>query len=122
RFEPMILPFGVALGTGGELFASETYYDDIRGLTGTGLSSPTFNPGVPLPYYADPAGLALNNEGSVLYVTDPTNNTVSALNLANNQTTVFLTSSSGLDQPVDVASDTSDHVYVLNQGTGGNGS
>ncbi len=122
KFVPMIPPFGVALGNGGEIFASETYYDDIRGLTGTGISSPTFNPGVPLPYYANPAGVALNNEGTVLYVTDPSQNTVSALNLANNQTTVFLNTSNNIYQPVDVASDSSDNVYVLNQGTGGNGS
>ena len=122
RFVPMLSPFGVAIGNGGEIFASETHFDDIRGLTSAGLTSPTFNPGVPLPYYVNPAGIALNNEGTVLYVTDPTNNTVSALNLANNQTTVFLTSSSGIYQPIDVASDTSDNIYVLNQGTGGNGS
>jgi len=121
KFVPMILPFGVALGNGGEIFATETYYDDIRGLTGTGLSSPSFNPGVPLSYYANPAGLALNSESTVLYVTDPTNNTVSALKLANNQTTVFLTSSNLLSRPVDVGTDGGDHVYVLNQGVGGNG-
>jgi len=121
KFVPMVLPFGVALGSGGEIFTAETYYDDVRGLTGTGLSSPTFNPGVPLPYYGSPAGLALNSESTVLYVTDPTNNTVSALKLANNQTTVFLTSSNLLSLPVDVATDGSDNVYVLNQGIGANG-
>ena len=122
KFVSMILPFGVAAGNAGEIFTSESYYHDIRGLTGTGLTSPTFTPGVPLPYYGIPAGIALNNEGTVLYVTDPTNNTVSALNFANNQTTAFLNSSSNIQQPVDVASDSSDNVYVLNQGTGGNGS
>jgi DNA-binding beta-propeller fold protein YncE len=114
KFVSMILPFGVAAGNAGEIFTSESYYHDIRGLTGTGLTSPTFTPGVPLPYYGIPAGIALNNEGTVLYVTDPTNNTVSALNFANNQTTAFLNSSSNIQQPVDVASDSSDNVYVLN--------
>jgi sugar lactone lactonase YvrE len=122
KFVPMILPSGIALGDGGELFASETYYEDIRGLTGTGLTSPTSNPGVPLPVYSSPAGIALNNTSTLLFIADPTNNTISKLNLGNNQTTVFLDSSSGIYQPVDVALDSSDNLYVLNQGTGGNGS
>ena len=37
-FVPMVSPFGVAVGTGGGVFASETYYDDIRELLDTGLS------------------------------------------------------------------------------------
>ena len=122
KFVPMISPVGVAAGNGGEIFASETYYGDIRGLTGTGITGPTSNPGVPLPYFAYPGGIALNNEGTMLYVTEPTNHTLSTLNLANNQITVFLNSSNGLAYPVDVAVDSSDNLYVLNQGTGTNGS
>ena len=121
KFVPMVLPSGVAVGNAG-VFASETYYQDIRGLTGTGLAAPAFNPGVPLPFYSSLAGIALNSESTILYIADPTNNTVSVLNLANNQTTVFLNSSNGIYQPVDVAVDSSDNLYVLNQGTGGNGS
>jgi hypothetical protein len=123
RFVPMVSPVGLALGNNGELFASETYYEDIRGLTGTGISSPVSNPGVPLPYYAAPyaapAGIALNPGGTILYVADPTKNTVSAL--SNNLTTIFLNSSNGLVTPVDVAVDSSDNIYVLNQGIGTNG-
>ncbi len=122
KFVPMVLPSGVAAGAGGEIFTSETFYEDIRGLTGTGLTSPAFNPGVPLPVYSSLAGIALNNESTGLFIADPTNNTISQLNLANNQTTVFLNSSNGIYQPVDVALDSSDNLYVLNQGTGGNGS
>ena len=122
KFVPMVLPSGVAAGNGGEIFTSETFYEDIRGLTATGLTSPSFNPGVPLPVYSSLAGIALNNESTELFIADPTNNTVSQLNLANNQTTVFLNSSNGIYQPVDVALDSSDNLYVLNQGTGGNGS
>jgi hypothetical protein len=121
KFVPMVLPSGVAVGNAG-VFASETYYQDIRGLTGTGLAAPAFNPGVPLPFYSSLAGIALNSESTILYIADPTNNTVSVLNLANNQTTIFLNSSNGIYQPVDVAVDSSDNLYVLNQGTGGNGS
>jgi DNA-binding beta-propeller fold protein YncE len=121
QFVPMVRPSGVTIGNAG-VFASETYYQDIRGLTGTGLAAPAFNPGVPLPFYSSPAGIALNSESTILYIADPTNNTVSVLNLANNQTTVFLNSSNGIYQPVDVAVDSSDNLYVLNQGTGGNGS
>ena len=122
KFVPMIQPFGITVGNGGEIFASETYYDDIRGLTGTGLTSPSFNPGFPLPVYSSLAGIALNNLGTSLFIADPTNNTISKLNLANNQTTVFLDASSGIYQPVDVGLDSSDNLYVLNQGIGGNGS
>ncbi len=122
KFVPMIQPFGITAGNGGEIFDSETYYEDIRGLTGTGLVSPSFNPGVPLPVYSSPAGIALNNESTSLFVADPINNTISQLNLVNNQTTVLLGSDSGIYQPVDVGLDSSDNLYVLNQGTGGNGS
>lgn len=121
QFVPMVIPFGVAAGSGGEIFASEDYYGDIRGLTGTGLTSPTFNPEVPLPAYSNPAGIALNNEGTSLFIANPTNNTISQLDLTGNQTTVYLDSNNGINQPVDVALDSSDNLYVLNQGTGGNG-
>jgi hypothetical protein len=117
----MVRPSGVTIGNAG-VFASETYYQDIRGLTGTGLAAPAFNPGVPLPFYSSPAGIALNSSGTKLFVADPTNDTISILNLVNNQTTVFLNASNGIYQPVDVALDSSDNLYVLNQGTGGNGS
>jgi fibronectin type 3 domain-containing protein/sugar lactone lactonase YvrE len=122
KFLPMVSPSGVAVGSGGEVFASETYYEDIRGLIGTVLTYPAVNSSVPLSYYSSPAGIALNFESTVLYVADPTNNTVSALNLANNQTTVFLNSGNGLTNPVDVAVDNNDNLFVLNQGGGGNGS
>jgi len=118
----MVSPSGVAAGNDGEVFASETYYEDIRGLTATDVNYPPSNPGVPLPVYSSPTGIALNNENTELYIADLTNNTISQLNLANNQTTVFLDASSGIYQPVDVALDSSDNLYVLNQGTGGDGS
>jgi sugar lactone lactonase YvrE len=121
-FVPMLAPFGVAVDNNGDVFDSETVYTDVREMTGTTLTPPPSSPGVPLPVYSSPAGIALNNEGTFLFVADPTNNTISELDLANNQTTVFLDSGSGIYQPVDVGSDSSDNIYVLNQGTGGNGS
>jgi len=121
QFIPMISPSGVAVGNG-EVFASETYYDDIRGLLGSGVTYPAANTGVPLPVYSSPAGIALNSLGTILFVADPINDTVSALDLTLNDTTVFLNASNGIYQPVDVGVDTSDNIYVLNQGTGGNGS
>ncbi len=39
NFVPMFQPFGLAIGNGGMIFASETYYGDIRGLIGTGLTA-----------------------------------------------------------------------------------
>ncbi len=121
QFVPMISPGGVAVGNG-VVFASETYYDDIRGLLGSGFTYPAANPGLPLPVYSSPAGIVLNSLGTILFVADPVNDTVSALDLKGNGTTVFLNASNGIYQPVDVGVDTSDNVYVLNQGTGGNGS
>ena len=121
QFVPMVQPSGVAVGDG-YVFASEVFYDDIRGVLGTGISAASFNPGVPLPVFAQPAGIALNTVGNQLFITDTTNSTVRVLNLVNNTTTTFLTASNGIYQPVDVAVDGSDNLYVLNQGTGGNGS
>jgi DNA-binding beta-propeller fold protein YncE len=121
QFVPMIMPVGVAVGNG-TVFASETYFDDVRGLNSSGVTTPTFNPGVPLPIYSEPAGIALNTLGTSLFITDFTNNTIWALNLNNNATSIFLDSSNGIYQPVDVAVDNKDNLYVLNQGTGGNGS
>ena len=122
RFVPIGLPYGVAVDGSGNLFDSEVTNSVIRRITGTSLTAPASNPGVPLPVYASPEGIALNEEGSILYVADPTNQTISTLNLSDNQTSVFLDSSSGIYRPVDVALDSSDNVYVLNQGTGNNGS
>ena len=122
RFVPMVSPFGVALGNGGELFASETYYKDIRGLTGTGMTSPTFNPGVPLPYFGAPQGLAFDNLDNSLFIADSANNAVQWLDLNNNSTTTFLTPADGILNPASVLVDTNNNVYVLNQNTGANGS
>ena len=122
HFVPMVSPFSVAVDGSGDVFASETFYGDIRRMTGSALTGPTSNPGVPLPVYSSPAGMSLNNESTELFVADPINDTISTLNLANNQTTVFLDSNSGIYKPVDVTVDINDNVYVLNQGTGGNGS
>jgi DNA-binding beta-propeller fold protein YncE len=122
EFVPMVSPFGVAVDSSGDIFDSESFYGDIRELTDTTLTGPTSNPGVPLPVYSSPAGMSLNNESTLLFVADPVNDTISALDFANNTTTVFLNSSNGIYEPVGVAVDVNDNVYVLNQGTGGNGS
>ena len=121
QFAPMVAPVGVALNSVGEVFSSETVYNDIRKVTGTGLGS------TPVPYYhsplfGSPRGVALNTVGSVLYVADQGSNVVKALNLGSNVTTNWLGAANGLNHPVDVALDTGDNLYVLNQGTGGNGS
>jgi len=120
NFVPMVSPLGVAIGDG-FVFASETRYADIRGLAST-IAPPTTTPGVPIPVYASLGGMALNEENSKLFISDPTSNTVRVLNLLNNSTTVALNAANGLNHPVDVAVDSSDNLYVLNQGTGNNGS
>jgi sugar lactone lactonase YvrE len=122
RFVPMAEPVGVAVGSDGVVFASEDFYSDVREMTGTAVPSPGAVPTIDFPAFLSLGGVALNSSNTVLYITDPVNNTVSALNLANNQTTVVLDSSSGIYQPVDVALDIDNNLYVLNQGTGGDGS
>jgi VCBS repeat-containing protein len=117
----MVAPVGVALDSAGEVFSSETVFNDIRKVVGTGLAS-TPTPYFRSPLFSGPRGLALNSVGSLLYIADQTNNAIQALNLANNLTTTFLNTNNGISQPVDVAVDTSDNLYVLNRGTAGNGS
>jgi VCBS repeat-containing protein len=121
QFAPMLAPLGVALNSAGEVFSSETVYNDIRKVTGTGLGW-TAVPYFRSPLFGSPRGVALNTVGSVVYVADQGSNTVKALNLGNNVTTNWLGVVNGMSRPVDVAVDLSDNVYVLNQGTGGNGS
>jgi DNA-binding beta-propeller fold protein YncE len=121
QFAPMMSPVGVALNSAGEVFSSEALYNDIRKLLDTGLAS-TPPPDFPSPIFKGPRGIALNSVGSLLYIADQTNNAIQGLNLANNLTTTFLNANDGISQPVDVAVDISDSLYVLNRGTAGNGS
>jgi len=122
KFVPMVQPFGVAVGASGQVFDSEVAYDDIREMLGTSVSAPGTPPGLDFPVFSSLGGVALNSSNTLLYATDPVADTVSILDLANNQTTVYLDGGSGLYEPVDVALDVNDNLYVLNQGTGGNGS
>ncbi len=122
RFVSMLSPVAVAVGSGGTVYASETTYHDIRGLQNTGLSGPAPGPFDVLPYFSGPGGVALDSGGSHLFIADPADNAVDVLDFGDNQTTLFLSASNGLFRPVDVAEDGADNLYVLNQGTGGNGS
>ncbi len=121
QFLPMNAPIGLAVSPAGIIYDSEPTNQAIRGLTAP-ITPPPVVPVAPLPFFSAVAGIALNSMSTELFITDPTNNTVSVLNLANNQTSLFLDSYSGIYQPVDVAVDSSDNIFVLNQGTGGNGS
>ncbi|MEI7808276.1 MAG: FN3 associated domain-containing protein, partial [Verrucomicrobiota bacterium] len=122
QFLPMNAPIGLAVNSpDGIIYDSEPTNQAIRRLM-TGTNWPPAVPVAPLPFFSAIAGIALNSMSTELFITDPTNNTVSVLNLANNQTSLFLDSYNGIYQPVDVAVDSSDNIFVLNQGTGGNGS
>lgn len=121
RFVPMNDPVGLAVSPAGIIYDSEPTNQDIRGFTAA-IAAPPAVPVAPLPFFSAVAGIALNSMSTELFITDPTNNTVSILDLTGNQMSIFLDASSGIYQPVDVALDSSDNVYVLNQGTGGNGS
>ena len=115
---PMIAPSGIAMSSvGGVVYVSEPVSQDIRGLTTTNAAGPNPAPIVVLPFYGQPAGIALNSAGTSLFVADSANNQVDVLNLVNNLTTIY-SPATNLATPVDVAVDSSDNLYVLNQGTG----
>ncbi|MEI8288091.1 MAG: FN3 associated domain-containing protein [Verrucomicrobiota bacterium] len=120
RFLLMTNPIGLAVSAAGMVFVSEPANQDIRGLT-TIIAAPPSTPVVVLPYFNPPAGIALNATADILFIADSTNNVIWTLNLKNNVTSTFLDSASGINNPVDVAVDSSDNLYVLNQGSGSNG-
>src|SRR5436190_3195130 len=67
-----------------------------------------------------PIGLALDPSENFLFVADRGNNAIRQLNLGGNVTFTFTTY--GVHQPVGVALDKAGNVYVLNHGTGTDGS
>ncbi|PYI83746.1 MAG: hypothetical protein DME26_14500, partial [Verrucomicrobia bacterium] len=66
-----------------------------------------------------PLGLALDSTGNNLFVADRDNNAIRRLDLAANQTFTF---AEFINKPVGVAIDRADNVYVLNRGSGPDGS
>ena len=66
-----------------------------------------------------PVAVALDNTENLLYVADRGNNAIRQLNLAANQTITFATY--GINVPVGVAVDHTGNVFVLNRGSGSNG-
>ena len=66
-----------------------------------------------------PSGIAFDSTGNNLFVADRTNNAVRKLDLAGNRTSTF--TAVDVAQPVDVALDQSDNVYVLNESNGPDG-
>lgn len=113
-------PLGVLVSPSGTVYTTEAYYHVLREAVGSTEVIGSTNLGCP-PLFSAPNGVALNNEGTTLYIADSANSAIYALNLANNQTTAFLTAAKGLVQPVGVLVDANDSLYVLNQGTGNNG-
>jgi len=96
---------------GGDPHASPKYlgYRD-----GTTLSSALFH---------TPAGLAIDSTGSFLFVADRDNNAIRYLDLAAGVTWTFgITSTNLVNKPVGVLVDDFFNVYVLNRGSGNNGS
>jgi hypothetical protein len=69
--------------------------------------------------YNTPVGLALDSSGNFLYVADRGNNAIRELNLSGNLTFTFATY--GINSPVGVALDKPGNVYVLNHGSGADG-
>ena len=66
------------------------------------------------PVLAGPAGLATDSTGSFIFIADRDDNTVRRLELAANRITTF--ASTNLNNPVAVALDAAENVYVLNEG------
>src|SRR5258707_7253603 len=67
-----------------------------------------------------PVGLAVDSSGTLLYVADRDNNAIRRLDLVAGQTITFTTF--GVNKPVGVAVDGAGNVFVLNRGSGSNGS
>jgi len=70
-----------------------------------------------------PCGLAIDSTGNYLFVADRDNNAIRYLDLGAGQTWTFAVANTALvNQPVGVLVDAAYNVYVLNRGTGNNGS
>ena len=98
---------------------SATGYPKYRGyLDGNTAETAKFN---------GPTALAFDSTGNFLYVADKNNNAIRVLNLDGNFTFTFASASSNqpgsklIIQPVGVALDWADNVYVLNQSNSING-
>jgi sugar lactone lactonase YvrE len=120
-------PVGIAIAPDGSVYDTEVYYHVVRhvssaavpplGFTNTNGVATT----VP-PLFNAPNGIALDRANANLYIADQSNNVVEQLNFAANTTTPYLNTNNNISHPVDVAVDSASDLYVLNQGTGGNGS
>ncbi len=112
-------PLGVAVAPDGSVYTTEVYYHLVRHTTATGFTGPV--PGA-LPLFNSPTGIAFDNSFRRMFIANTADDTVQVLDLNLNQTTGFLQAAQGLAQPVDVVVDALDNVYVLNRGSGANGS
>ncbi len=110
-------PWGVVVAPSGDVFTTETHYHLLRTVTATGLLPPGTT-GV-APQFNQPVGVALDSTGDFLFIADQMNNAVYKLNFANNVTQPF--AATNLSNPVAVALDPADNLYVLNQGSGPDG-
>ena len=88
---------------GGFVYAGGPFQGDRDGDT---LQNSQFN---------SPWACALDPTGQFLFVADRDNGKVRRLDIAGNQTRTYL---AGLNQPISVAVDSTNHLYVLNQGDG----
>jgi sugar lactone lactonase YvrE len=118
-------PFGVAVASDGSVYTTEVYWNIIRHTTSTDLTGP--GPAGFPPIFNGPEGIALDSQLDVMYIADWTSNIIQVLDLSNTATNVnhmntFLNAANGISQPVDVAIDSNEYLYVLNRGTNGNGS
>ncbi len=118
----MISPIGVAVSAAGTAYSSEAFYHNIRGITAAGVTKAPPAPLNILAFFNGPLGIALDSAGTHLYIADTTNNALQVLDLGSNQTSTYLGVAEGMNRPVAVVLDSTDNIYVLNQGTGGNGS
>ncbi|HXP59249.1 MAG TPA: hypothetical protein VN829_02100 [Dongiaceae bacterium] len=112
-------PQAVAVAADGSVYTTEVYYHLIRYTTASGFTGPV--PGS-LPLFNAPSGIALDPSLTRLFIADTANDAVQLLDLTLNQTTTFLGAAQGIAQPVDVLLDAGNNLYVLNQGSGANGS
>jgi sugar lactone lactonase YvrE len=112
-------PLGVAVASDGSVYTTEVYYHLVRHTTATGFTGPVRGS---LPLFNGLTGIAFDASFTRMFIADTANNAVEVLDLNLNQTTNFLQAAQGLAQPVDVIVDALENLYVLNRGSGGNGS
>ena len=120
----LAITVGLVVLTGIDSYSTTvTTLGNTIGYAGAGTASvtPVFTSNAKFNF---PAGIALDSSGTRLFMADYNNNAVRMVdNLGNSPSHTYsvFTNKDGIDHPIAVALDSSDNIYVLNYGSGTNG-